>query len=118
MPEDVPTGEVPRHLLVAADRALVGRAVPGTRVIITGIMSIFNMNRRAVPGGAAALRQPYLRAVGMKIVETAGGRVKHSFPPEEVEEMRRISETPELYDKISKSIAPAIYGNDGMYYSK
>jgi DNA replicative helicase MCM subunit Mcm2 (Cdc46/Mcm family) len=40
MPEDVPTGEVPRHVQVVAEQALVGTAVPGTRVIITGILSI------------------------------------------------------------------------------
>ncbi|KIZ00585.1 putative DNA replication licensing factor MCM5 [Monoraphidium neglectum] len=36
-PEDVPTGELPRTLLMVADRHLVGRVSPGTRVRVTGI---------------------------------------------------------------------------------
>jgi hypothetical protein len=36
-PEDVPTGELPRTLLMVADRHLVGRVTPGTRVRVTGI---------------------------------------------------------------------------------
>lgn len=33
----MPTGELPRTLLMVADRHLVGRVTPGTRVRVTGI---------------------------------------------------------------------------------
>lgn len=39
-PEDVPTGELPRAMTLVADRHLVGRVSPGTRVTVTGIYSI------------------------------------------------------------------------------
>jgi MCM OB domain len=39
-PEDVPTGELPRAVTLVADRHLVGRVAPGTRVTVTGIYSI------------------------------------------------------------------------------
>ena len=33
-PENVPTGELPRHVMLSADRGLVGAVVPGTRVTV------------------------------------------------------------------------------------
>lgn len=40
-PDMVPVGELPRHMLLSADRYLTGRVVPGSRVIATGIFSTF-----------------------------------------------------------------------------
>lgn len=39
--QDVPTGEMPRNMLLSADRNLVQTVVPGTRVTVMGIYSIF-----------------------------------------------------------------------------
>jgi DNA replication licensing factor MCM5 len=36
-PEDIPTGELPRTLLMVVDRHLVGRVTPGSRLVVTGI---------------------------------------------------------------------------------
>lgn len=40
-PDMVPVGELPRHMLLSADRYLTGQVVPGSRVIATGIYSTF-----------------------------------------------------------------------------
>ena len=40
-PDMVPVGELPRHILLSADRYLTGQVVPGSRVIATGIFSTF-----------------------------------------------------------------------------
>lgn len=44
-PDMVPVGELPRHMLLSADRYLTGKVVPGSRVIITGIYSTFQSSR-------------------------------------------------------------------------
>lgn len=44
-PDMVPVGELPRHMLLSADRYLTGRVVPGSRVIATGIYSTFQSAR-------------------------------------------------------------------------
>eukprot|EP00581_Thalassiosira_minuscula_P005523 CAMPEP_0183747536 /NCGR_PEP_ID=MMETSP0737-20130205/67312_1 /TAXON_ID=385413 /ORGANISM="Thalassiosira miniscula, Strain CCMP1093" /LENGTH=384 /DNA_ID=CAMNT_0025983249 /DNA_START=152 /DNA_END=1302 /DNA_ORIENTATION=- len=41
-PEMVPTGEMPRSVLVAVERGLVDKAPPGTRVTVIAIASLFN----------------------------------------------------------------------------
>ena len=40
-PEDVPTGDLPRNMMVLIDRHLVGQIAPGTRVTAVGIYSIY-----------------------------------------------------------------------------
>jgi DNA replication licensing factor MCM5 len=44
-PDMVPVGELPRHMLLSADRYLTGQVVPGSRVIATGIYSTFQSAR-------------------------------------------------------------------------
>lgn len=41
-PEEVPTGEIPRHILLSVDRSLVDKVPPGTRVTVLGVSSVFN----------------------------------------------------------------------------
>jgi DNA replication licensing factor MCM5 len=39
-PELIPTGEMPRHVLMTCDRQLTDRCTPGNRVKVVGILSI------------------------------------------------------------------------------
>lgn len=112
-PDMVPVGELPRHMLLSADRALCGRVVPGARIIATGVYSTFNSNKGARGAGAVSLRTPYLRVLGLEIdAEGAAGRgVARMFSAAEEDEFNRMSRTPDLYEKISASIAPSIFGN-------
>ncbi|POV99151.1 hypothetical protein PSTT_13955 [Puccinia striiformis] len=64
-PDMVPVGELPRHILLSLDRYLTGKVVPGSRIIATGIYSTFNGSGKNQ--GAIALRQPYLRVVGLEV---------------------------------------------------
>lgn len=45
-PQDVPVGDMPRSMLMVLDRQLVCATKPGTRVLITGIYSIFQVQAR------------------------------------------------------------------------
>lgn len=40
-PDMVPVGELPRHMMLHAERYLTGKVVPGSRIIATGIYSTF-----------------------------------------------------------------------------
>ena len=72
-PEDIPTGELPRTLLMITDRRLVGRVTPGTRVTVTGIYCTHRSKAMDKPGGggggaggSVTLQQPYLRVVALQ----------------------------------------------------
>lgn len=114
-PDMVPVGELPRHMLLSADRNLCGRVVPGSRIVATGVYSTFQSSSKGSKVGGVALRTPYLRVLGLEIdTEGAGGRgTQRIFSLAEEEEFRQFSRIPNLYQKFSASIAPSIFGNEG-----
>ncbi|KAG0140786.1 hypothetical protein CROQUDRAFT_83949 [Cronartium quercuum f. sp. fusiforme G11] len=114
-PDMVPVGELPRHILLSVDRYLTGRVVPGSRIIATGIYSTFNSSGRNQ--GAIALRQPYLRVVGLEVDRDgngANGRGRQQFTVEEEDEFNAMARSPDFYQRFTDSIAPSIYGNQDI----
>ncbi|GKT84949.1 LOW QUALITY PROTEIN: DNA replication licensing factor MCM5 [Colletotrichum tofieldiae] len=112
-PDQVPVGELPRHVLISADRYLTNRVVPGSRCTVMGIFSIYQnkASKNSNTGGAVAIRTPYLRAVGIQtdIDQTARGQAL--FSDEEEQEFLEMSRRPDLYSIMADCIAPSIYGN-------
>lgn len=114
-PDMVPVGELPRHMLLSADRYLTGQVVPGSRVIATGIYSTFQSAKSS--GGAAALRNPYLRLVHLEVSSPAASGSSGSnpfglqFSPEEEEEFGDMARSDGFYERFAKSVAPSIFGS-------
>jgi DNA replication licensing factor MCM5 len=108
-PDQVPVGELPRHILVSADRYLTNRVVPGSRCTVIGVFSIYQQNKGSKKE-AIAIRNPYLRAVGIStdVDHSASGA---SFSDEEIQEFEEMARSPDLYDRLARCIAPSIYGN-------
>ncbi|GJQ11857.1 hypothetical protein GpartN1_g3648.t1 [Galdieria partita] len=129
LPEEVPTGEMPRSIQLVVDRKLVGVAVPGTRICVLGIYSISS----SAPSGTSTsgtlntsmVRNPYLRVVGMSMEGTdplyrftansgVTGDDISLLQHDDEELMIRISRMPNLYSIIANSIAPEIYGHEDI----
>ncbi|KAL8820069.1 MAG: hypothetical protein Q9191_007595 [Dirinaria sp. TL-2023a] len=111
-PDQVPVGELPRHIKISADRYLANRVVPGSRCTIMGVFSIYqNKESKGSGNNAVAIRTPYLRAVGIMtdVDHTAKGNAV--FTEEEEQEFLEMSRRPDLYDVFARCIAPSIYGN-------
>ncbi|RUS84279.1 hypothetical protein EGW08_007972 [Elysia chlorotica] len=118
-PEDVPNGELPRHLQLYCDRYLCDKVVPGNRVTIMGIYSIKKSvkptKRNARDKVNVGIRQPYFRIVGVKVdTEGTGRSASNPLTPAEEEDFRRLAATPNIYDILAKSIAPSIFGSVDM----
>lgn len=111
-PDQVPVGELPRHIKISADRYLTNRVVPGSRCTVMGVFSIYqNKESKSSGNSAVAIRTPYLRAVGITtdVDHTAKGSA--IFTEEEEEEFLAMSRRPDLYQQFADCIAPSIYGN-------
>eukprot|EP00960_Hanusia_phi_P061766 764934-Hanusia_phi.AAC.1 len=110
LPEQVPTGEMPRHMTVTLDRHLVGRVVPGAVISAAGIFTILNQKPRQA--SASSVRLPYLRALGIMEVSGVGGRMTESdFTQEEESKFRSMAASPDFVEKLRGSIAPSIFGH-------
>ena len=113
-PEVVPTGEMPRSIMLSVDRYLVDRVTPGTRVSVMGIFSLVSTapgkGSGSAAGGAKGVKTSYLRVVGIEIGANGGGRMSSMFSPLEEEAMQRLARDPDIYTKVARSIAPQISG--------
>lgn len=62
--------------------------------------------------GAPALRQPYLRVLGIELDTTLSSSPgSKAFTPEEEEEFQQLARSDGLYERFASSVAPSIYGN-------
>ncbi|PPR80403.1 hypothetical protein GOBAR_AA40309 [Gossypium barbadense] len=114
-PEDVPTGELPRNMLLSVDRHLVQTIVPGSRLTIMGIYSIFQASNSSTNHkGAVAVRQPYIRIVGMEETNEASSRGPATFTQEEVEEFKKFASNQDTYEGICSKVAPSIFGHEDV----
>lgn len=105
-PEVVPTGEMPRSVLLAVERGLVDKAPPGTRVNIMAIVSLFNSSAGR---NGNSVKTVYLRVLGMQKDSGAGDHV--TFTPREEEAFRLLARRTDVYEILSRSIAPSISGS-------
>ena len=120
-PETVPTGELPRSVLVTVDRALVDVAPPGTRVTVVAIPTLAGGGNNNNNKGSAAAKSVYLRVVGLVQAEdptsTSSSRsssatsLAASFPPAQEEAFRALSQRADIYDILTRSMAPNISGS-------
>ncbi len=104
-PEGLRGGEQPQTLDVDVTDDLSGSVSPGDRVVINGILrSVQRMNH----GQKSTLFDIYIEANSIEIGEKEFEEVAISEKEEEV--ILELSKDPEIYDKITQSIAPSIYG--------
>ncbi|CDJ47682.1 DNA replication licensing factor, putative [Eimeria brunetti] len=112
LPEDVPTGDMPRHLLLNASRFLVDEATAGDRLLISGVLTT-ELGSHAPSSkdtyDQTGPQQAYIHVLGIR---------KINFSPllstltslEQRSLFQRLSQEPGIIDKITRSIAPALYG--------
>ncbi|AET38623.1 MCM DNA helicase complex subunit MCM5 Ecym_3117 [Eremothecium cymbalariae DBVPG len=116
IPESVPIGEMPRNLLMVCDRYLANRVIPGTRVTVVGVYSIYQSKGSKGGGGGnrggVAIRNPYIKVLGIETVSNNPiSSMVSMFNETEEEGFVRMSRMPNLYELFAESIAPSIYGN-------
>ncbi|KAL4466071.1 hypothetical protein ABPG74_004308 [Tetrahymena malaccensis] len=113
-PEDIPTGEIPRTFSLCAERYLVNRLAPGTRVVLTGIYQVLektSISNKTLNSTSSKIN--YIQVVGYKL-EDEIKKKSRSFTNEEEEAFQALSKDPKIIEKIGQSIAPAIFGYDDI----
>jgi DNA replication licensing factor MCM5 len=128
LPEDVPTGELPRHITVVLDRYLVDKVSPGARIHLVGIVSVLDRKGEkagAKKGRVAGLRAQFLRGIGVMLVQPGGSartesinqnfssklrsRARSAWQPEDEPQFKAFARG-QPYIDISNSIDPAVFG--------
>jgi DNA replication licensing factor MCM5 len=91
-PEDVPPGEMPRHISASVDRALANASIPGSRHLF---VAIYEMRP-----GRGSVQRPILRVVGL--MDGQAEAAPASLPPP--------TNLFHTRDEIVAAIAPEIFG--------
>ena len=100
--EDLKGGEQPKLITVYVMDDLINKAMPGNRVEIVGIPKAVidknNVNLRI-----------YFKAISIKPIEVEFEEIE--ITPEDVKEIKKLAKRPDLFEILTSSIAPHIYGH-------
>ena len=108
-PEGLRGGEQPQTLDVDATDDMTGLVAPGDRVVINGILRSM---QRVSHGEKSTIFDIYLECNSIEIAEKEFEEVEIDEKAEE--EILSLSHDPNIYRKITHSIAPTIYGNEDV----
>ena len=106
-PEGLRGGAQPERISVYLEDDLVGEIAPGDRVIVNGILH--SMQRRRGTFRLTSFAKT-MDANSVESQELAFEEVE--VTPEDEKEIIKISKDPALYEKMTSSMAPTIYGMD------
>ncbi len=106
-PEGLRGGEQPQTLDVDVTDDLTGRVAPGDRVVINGIL---RSTQRVTHGEKNTIFDIYLECNSIEIAEKEFEEVQ--IDEKDEDEILTLSRDPNIYRKITHSIAPTIYGNE------
>lgn len=100
------------------DRELCDKVTPGNRVKVIAILSIHN--REGQSGNTGNVNSSFLRVVGLQselnrdVNSAVCGFAMPNITSEDEEKIVNLSKDPQLYSKLTKSIASAIYGHEDI----
>jgi len=119
-PELIPTGEMPRSVMVCVDRYLTDTCTPGNRVKLMGVLDVTkpgNSNSDASTSRQPQqkIAKPYIRVYGiMPMVNddmSFTGFSQPNITMDDQEKFEQMKRDPEIYENLCKSIAPSIFGH-------
>ncbi|SPQ20047.1 eb2020d0-2fdb-47ab-ab56-a7ddfe0cf967 [Thermothielavioides terrestris] len=111
MPERAPAGQLPRGVDVILDDDLVDSVKPGDRVQLVGIYRTLG-NRNT--NHNSALFKTVLLANNVVLLSTksGGGVATATITDTDIRNINKIAKKPKLFDLLSQSLAPSIYGHE------
>jgi replicative DNA helicase Mcm len=107
-PEKLKGGEKPKTIAILLEKELVDQVVPGDRVKITGILTA-----EAKKKAKSAYLDFRMTANAIDVMEKE--YEEFTFTEKDIMEIKKLSQDPDLVNKIVNSIAPSI---QGYYYQK
>ena len=129
-PNEVPAGETPASIVLFAYDDLVDAVRPGDRVEITGVFRA--QARRVNPkiSKVKSVYRTYLDVVHFRRVSNDNSRrdkekddgqgkgilesIGTKLSPQRIAELRKLSQSPDIYEQLTQSLAPSIWELDDI----
>ncbi|KAG2419387.1 DNA replication licensing factor mcm3 [Aspergillus terreus] len=111
MPERAPAGQLPRSVDVILDDDLVDRAKPGDRIQLVGIYR--SLGNRNAGSGPSTFRTIVLANNIIHLSSKSGGGIAQAtITDTDIRNINKISKKKNVFELMSHSLAPSIYGHD------
>lgn len=111
MPERAPAGQLPRGVDVILDDDLVDKVKPGDRIQLVGIYR--SLGNRNAGSGSATFRTLILANNVIALSSKSGGGIAQAIITDtDIREINKISKRKNIFELLSQSLAPSIYGHD------
>ncbi len=111
MPERAPAGQLPRGVDVIMDDDLVDRVKPGDRIQLVGIYRSLG-NRNASSGSSTFRTLILANNVILLSSKSGGGIAQATITDTDIRNINKISKKKNVFELLSQSLAPSIYGHD------
>ncbi|KIY65896.1 MCM-domain-containing protein [Cylindrobasidium torrendii FP15055 ss-10] len=107
MPERAPAGQLPRSTDIILDDDLVDACKPGDRVQLVGVY-------KSVGGGSNGAFKSIILANNVNLLSTkiGGGIAQTPLTDTDIRQINQLSKKDDIFDELSQSLAPSIYGHD------
>ncbi|PKY04316.1 MCM-domain-containing protein [Aspergillus campestris IBT 28561] len=111
MPERAPAGQLPRSVDVILDDDLVDRAKPGDRIQLVGIYR--SLGNRGAGSGSSTFRTLVMANNIIQLSSKNGGGIAQApITDTDIRNINKIAKKKNVFELLSQSLAPSIYGND------
>ena len=110
LPEELPPGQLPRFFDVDVVGDIVNTARPGDRIVLSGVV---RAEIDITPGQART--RVFRSKIDSNLIEVAGkdpGQIQITKEDEFL--IRSVASNPDAYQRLIKSVAPAILGHDAV----
>ncbi|KAL5348442.1 MCM DNA helicase complex subunit [Pseudogymnoascus australis] len=111
MPERAPAGQLPRGVDVIIDDDLVDIVKPGDRVQLVGTFRSLG-NRNNSHNNANFKTVVLANNIILLSSKSGGGIATHTITDTDIRNINKISKKKNLFELLSQSLAPSIYGHD------
>lgn len=119
-PEDMPAGQTPHTALIYAHNDLVDAVQPGDRITVTGIYRASAVRVNPRQRSVKAVYKTHIDAVhfrkldNKRLYEDSEDAKDCHFTPERIEQLKRLSRLPDIYERLARALAPSIYENEDI----
>ena len=111
MPERAPAGQLPRSVDVVLDDDLVDKVKPGDRIQLVGIFRA--LGNRGGGSGSSTFRTLILANNIILLSSKSGGGIAQAVITDtDIRNINKIAKNRRVFDLLSQSLAPSIYGHD------
>lgn len=111
MPERAPAGQLPRGVDVILDDDLVDKVKPGDRIQLVGIYRSLG-NRNTNHNSALFKTVVLANNVVLLSSKSGGGIAQATITDTDIRNINRIAKKKNLFELLSQSLAPSIFGHD------